>query len=519
MEISKIPKQASQFWPIFFKQKIIIIILLQVAVSIGLGALLFYTKTLSYTSITFWVIVLSFLAINLTVSILTFISTTLPTKDLIAAIVHIAGEKSDLTPPNPNTNKNERTGFRDALQTIYELSGTKDKSGLEPSTSTEEHKHPVSQLTLLTEALDILPCGFIALNEKREIIYTNKSAPFHIDTDGVKSIDLLFNEGDTLDNWLDACEEQSVHAEHTWTRVPNFLPNQEQRRFFDVIASYQRGNTAETALVLVDRTSTYSEDEENLDFISFAAHELRGPITVIKGYLDVLNDELAGLLKDDQQELFHRLIVSSNRLSSYIDNILNTSRYDRRHLKMSLGEDTVAGIYETIRDDMTLRATAQNRLLSVNIPDTLPTIVADRSSMSEVFSNLIDNAIKYSNEGGVVSVTTRVNGDYVDVLVEDHGIGMPENVVRNLFQKFYRSHRSRESVPGTGIGLYVSKAIVESHGGIISVRSENGKGSVFTVSIPIYATVADKLTASHNSNEGLISEGRGWIKNHSMFRG
>jgi two-component system phosphate regulon sensor histidine kinase PhoR/two-component system sensor histidine kinase VicK len=186
---------------------------------------------------------------------------------------------------------------------------------------------------------------------------------------------------------------------------------------------------------------------------------------------------------------------------------------------MSLSEDTVAGIYETIKDDMALRAIAQNRLLSVNITENLPTIVADRSSMSEVFSNLIDNAIKYSNEGGAVNVTTRVNGNYVDLIVQDHGIGMPDNVVRNLFQKFYRSHRSRETVPGTGIGLYVSKAIVESHGGIIGVQSENGKGSIFTVSIPIYSTVADKLRASHNSNEGLISEGRGWIKNHSMFRG
>jgi two-component system phosphate regulon sensor histidine kinase PhoR/two-component system sensor histidine kinase VicK len=95
---------------------------------------------------------------------------------------------------------------------------------------------------------------------------------------------------------------------------------------------------------------------------------------------------------------------------------------------------------------------------------------------------------------------------------------MPESVVGNLFQKFYRSHRSRETVAGTGIGLYITKAIVESNGGKISVRSEDGKGSTFTVSLPIYSTVADKLKAGDNSNEGLISEGNGWIKNHSMYR-
>ena len=172
-----------------------------------------------------------------------------------------------------------------------------------------------------------------------------------------------------------------------------------------------------------------------------------------------------------------------------------------------------------ISDDMSLRAGAQKRLLTVNIPVDLPTIAVDRASMSEVFSNLIDNAIKYSKEGGIINVSGKVNGGFVEVSVQDNGIGMPGSVIGNLFHKFYRSHRSRETVSGTGIGLYISKAIVESHGGAISVRSEEGKGSIFTVSIPIYSTVADKLKAVDNSNEGLISEGRGWIKNHSMFRG
>ena len=237
------------------------------------------------------------------------------------------------------------------------------------------------------------------------------------------------------------------------------------------------------------------------------------------GYLEVLEDELSGVLQADQHELFRRLTVSANRLSGYINNILNTSRYDRRHLKVHLNEDSLSGIYETIRDDMDLRATAQNRLLSVNIPVDLPTIAADRASISEVLGNLIDNAIKYSNEGGAINVTAETKGDFVEVSIEDHGIGMPGNVVSNLFQKFYRSHRSRETVAGTGIGLYISKAIIESHGGTISVRSEEGRGSTFTAALPIYATVADRLNSGDNTNEGLIEHGNGWIKNHSMYRG
>src|SRR5690606_959350 len=120
---------------------------------------------------------------------------------------------------------------------------------------------------------------------------------------------------------------------------------------------------------------------------------LRGPITVIRGYLDVLDDELQPVLKDDQAELLGRLIVSSNRLSSYVSNILNASRFDRRHLKFHVTEQTLADSYDLIKDDMQLRAVAQNRLLIVNFPEDLPTVAIDLNGISEVIGNLIDNAI------------------------------------------------------------------------------------------------------------------------------
>jgi len=357
------------------------------------------------------------------------------------------------------------------------------------------------------------------MNHERTITFSNRAAPLNIDSNGVSTLSLLFNGPETLAVWLEDCDKNAVHAERTWSRVPNKLPEEEDRRFFDVIASYDKGAESEVVLTLIDRTSLYAVGEQELDFIAFAAHELRGPITVIRGYLDVLEDELKDVLKDDQHELFRRLTVSANRLSGYINNILNTSRYDRRHLKMHLTETTVAEVYDVIRDDMNLRASSQNRLLAVNIPTDLPKIAGDPASLSEVFGNLIDNAIKYSNEGGAINVSAILRVDTVEIAIEDHGIGMPSSVIGNLFQKFYRSHRSRETVSGTGIGLYISKAIVESHGGTISVRSEDGKGSTFVVSLPTFQSVAAKLKAGNNSNEGLIDQGSGWIKNHSMYRG
>jgi signal transduction histidine kinase len=503
------PKLANEFWPSFVSKSVSAIIASQIFIAVVIGLIIASLLEIDLSSIKFWLIMLVIFAINLSINIVIFKRASRPTRELLGAILQAAGETTDITPPNPNSALNEKTGLKDAIQTIYELSSCDKTVGPEQSKSA----------TAALEGLEVANCGFITLNNKRTITFANRMAPVHTNNKGKIELDLIFNGNDNLENWLNECSDNSVHAEKLWLRVPDKLPNQENRRFYDVFASYQKGAKTETVLTLVDKTNQYIVDEENLDFIAFAAHELRGPITVIRGYLDVLEDELAPVLKDDQGELFRRLVVSSNRLSGYVNNILNTSKYDRRHLKLSLSEENVLKIYNTIKDDMQLRAVLQNRGLIVKIPEDLPTVAADRASMGEVFGNLIDNAIKYSNEGGLIEVSAKRNGDFIEVSVKDQGIGMPQSVVSQLFQKFYRSHRSRETVAGTGIGLYISKAIVESHGGTISVRSEEGKGSTFTVSIPIFSTVADKLRSGDNSNEGLISEGKGWIKNHSMYRG
>jgi signal transduction histidine kinase len=524
MAVIQKPQLVKDFFPRFKRGAIFLIIILQVFILIGIAVALQYFGFFKNNPLGFVSTLVAQSVLGVVASLILFHFVARPIKNLLAAITHIAGEPTDTTPPNPNETHFVKNGLKPVLQTIYQLASEtpnpiadgEKNIGLE--TSTGQVVTSDSKATLAS-ALDDTICGFVIMNKDRKIVYANKATPLRIDQDGVQSLDLIFNETDTLEKWWDECEASAVHAEHTWVRITNKLPNEEDRRYFDIIASYNKGTASEVVLTLIDRTHLYSADEEELDFIAFAAHELRGPITVIRGYLDVIQDELKDVLQPDQKELFHRLTVSANRLSGYVNNILNTSRFDRRHLKMHLTQTTVADVYDTIRDDMQLRAGSQARLLSVNIPEGLPEIAADTASLSEVFGNLIDNAIKYSNDGGAITVSAESKGDSVEIAIEDHGIGMPGNVVSNLFQKFYRSHRSRETVAGTGIGLYISKAIVESHGGTISVRSEEGHGSTFTVSLPTYQIVADKLKAGNNGNEVLINNEGGWIKNHTMYRG
>jgi signal transduction histidine kinase len=319
------PKLIRDFWPSLHAKATLMIFVSHFLVAAALATALIVTDTFSDDSYLLWGIVGGVFVLGSIISLVLLALISKPSKDLLAAIIHVAGEPTTTTPPSPNDKRYANNGFKQALQTIYELAG---KETVEPQ---QTNVTPDTKSVAIQTVLDTTACGFVVLGHDRNILYANKSAPVSVNQDTIQSLSLLFNGNDTLNAWLDECEQHAVHAERTWTRVADRLPEEEGRRLFDVIAIYEKGTVNETVLTLIDRTATYSVSEDELDFIAFAAHELRGPITVIRGYLEVLEDELDTVLQDDQHELFRRLTVSANRLSGYINNILNTSRYDRRH--------------------------------------------------------------------------------------------------------------------------------------------------------------------------------------------
>lgn len=500
------------YWPRYSRRAMVITVMMQIVIALIVGLSLIIAG-LSPATPAFMIIIVAVVASTTGLNIILVNLLLTPLKDLAAALTHVSHEPSVVTPPNPNGKFYEREGFKPLLQLIYQLAANEQTIGPESG----EHQ-PVE---LLPRALTHTKAGVVIMNSQSEILYHSPKAPVSTNPEGKKQLNLIFEDSIDFDTWRQQVVSKSMRADNSWLRVADKLSGEEDRRLFDVSASFEKGNPAEIVLMLFDRTDLYQPEDDQLDFISFAAHELRGPVTVIRGYLDVLSDELSeSNIGGDTNALLSRLTVSANRLSGYINNILNASRYDRRHMKIRLTEQSLAAVYRTVHDDMQLRATTQNRLLSVNIPTDLPAVAVDITTMGEVFSNLIDNAIKYSHEGGVVNINAIAKDDTVRVSVRDEGIGMPSNVVSNLFHKFYRSHRSRETVAGTGIGLYICKAIVESHGGTIEASSEVGKGSTFSFSLPTYASVADKLAASNYTNTGIVRTGEGsWIKNHSKIRG
>jgi signal transduction histidine kinase len=164
-----------------------------------------------------------------------------------------------------------------------------------------------------------------------------------------------------------------------------------------------------------------------------------------------------------------------------------------------------------------MKAQVNKRSLVVTVADNLPTAAVDKISIIEVVNNLVDNAIKYSKEGEAILIDAHMSREgYIETTVKDHGVGIPANVVNNLFSRFYRNHRTATTVGGTGLGLFLSKAIVNAHGGEIWVQSKEGEGSTFGFTLLPASRLAEQLKSGNNS--GIVRNAHGWIKNHSLTR-
>ncbi len=223
-------------------------------------------------------------------------------------------------------------------------------------------------------------------------------------------------------------------------------------------------------------------DKLQNEFITSISHELRTPLTAIKGWSETLRD--GGI--QDEELVTRGLEVISNeaqRLSNMVEELLDFSNIQKNN-KSSLFEklDLFAEVEETVflfRE----RANREGLDLQCVLQEDLPPVKGDRNQLRQVFSNILDNAIKYSQELGVIRVEVAAIQDGVQVVISDNGIGISEESLPNVKNKFYRANNLR---PGSGIGLAVADEIVQAHGGTLEVESIPDKGTVVTVTLPIY---------------------------------
>lgn len=262
-----------------------------------------------------------------------------------------------------------------------------------------------------------------------------------------------------------------------------------------------------------DLTDEHRLEEMKIDFVALAAHELRTPITEIKGYLDIMQHEPIGLRKSGR-ELVDRAMLSLVQLSGLVNNLLGVARIEHGevnyHRVVTPWNDLIRGLRPQLE-----RLVLQNgRKLTVKLGGGLPQPAVDDMAMQEIFNNLISNAINHTEPGsGKISITTKLVDHEIETSVTDNGDGIPSEAIKHLFTKFYR-YEGMHTTHGTGLGLYICKSIIENHGGYIWAESELGKGATFTFRLPAAKQVAGIRPPRHTTN--VTKGAHGWIKDNSI---
>ncbi len=237
-----------------------------------------------------------------------------------------------------------------------------------------------------------------------------------------------------------------------------------------------------------DITIEHGIEQMRVGFVSIAAHELRTPITSIKGYIEAFVDDYKDKINEDQKGLLGHIKENADRLYMLVENLLNVSRIERGTLSLNLEEIDWSETAKQTVEDIRPRAIEKNIQISFQDPTyPLPKIKGDKTRLVEVLSNLINNAINYTSSGGKVIVYLEKNHDSLLTHVADTGIGVPPDAIPHLFTKFFRvtdGLTQQQASQGNGLGLFISKSIIDSHHGQIWVNSEQGKGSVFSFSVP-----------------------------------
>lgn len=240
-------------------------------------------------------------------------------------------------------------------------------------------------------------------------------------------------------------------------------------------------------------------DEAKSDFVSMASHELRTPLTVINGYLSLFMSGDLGNINDPRMEPYRKILAqihkNTERLNQLVEDLLNVSRIEQGRLTLTFEPTNLPVLIREVVDDMSTHAQRKNIAVKYKEPISnflnFPLIVvADYDKIKQVLINLVDNAVKYTAEGGLIEISVKRTGRDVVVSVRDNGMGIPKSVQPRIFEKFQRVPGSyTKDIVGTGLGLYIVREILKAHQGTVWVESEAGKGSVFHFSLPLQANL------------------------------
>ncbi|MBI1834010.1 MAG: HAMP domain-containing histidine kinase [Candidatus Andersenbacteria bacterium] len=227
-------------------------------------------------------------------------------------------------------------------------------------------------------------------------------------------------------------------------------------------------------------------DRVKSEFISLASHQLRTPLTGIRWAHHALLEGQAGVVNEEQRRILERSLDRTQAMMGLVGELLDVARIEDQKYRL-LKESTDTGeLVRGVVDQFSEAAERRKISLDVSVDSNLPKITIDKTKLNIALGNLVDNAIKYTPPGGKVTVSAMQSDEMVCIKVLDTGIGIPQGDQYRAFSKFFRSSNAiAMHTRGSGLGLYISRTIIEKHGGTIAVDSAEGKGSTFTICLPI----------------------------------
>ena len=237
-------------------------------------------------------------------------------------------------------------------------------------------------------------------------------------------------------------------------------------------------------LIFHDITELRRLEKVRQDFVANVSHELRTPVSTIRGYAETL---LEGALEDKThaREFLRIIYDDAERLTKLINDLLDLSRVESGKMKLALEEGALEAVIDRVLAGMNKEAGKNSVTLKKDVPPRLARIRIDEAAIAQVLSNLVENAVKYNKAGGSVTVGARETPRSIEVSVSDTGIGIPQEDIPRIFERFYRVDKARSrDLGGTGLGLSIVKHIIQAHHGEVSVESRPGGGSTFRFILP-----------------------------------
>ena len=216
-------------------------------------------------------------------------------------------------------------------------------------------------------------------------------------------------------------------------------------------------------------------------FVSVASHEIRTPITSIKGYTENLLDHLAGPLTERQHHYLSRIMTNINRLMNIIEELLNLATIEAGQVTVHRESFAIRALFSEALESFRPAASAKGITIEGATGEEDLYVMADKDKLRQAFTNLLGNAVKFTPRGGHVQVAAVQRGSNVEITVSDNGTGIAAEELPRIFDRFYRGHNGMNHEQGAGLGLAIAKTLVELHGGRINVESQLGKGSRFTI--------------------------------------